>query len=92
MEDRPAHAWSAADLLRANSGLASNEYFLPVMGPIILRHAYSRYLAVKSEIETHLPSRGGKVHALTQEEDGAAVEAWIPAHTFSVLSGCSWVP
>ncbi len=22
--------WSAADLLRANSGLASNEYFMPV--------------------------------------------------------------
>ena len=39
--------WSAADLLRANSGLASNEYFMPVMGLIFLRHAYSRYLAVK---------------------------------------------
>lgn len=36
--------WSAADLLRANSGLASNEYFMPVMGLIFLRHAYSRFL------------------------------------------------
>lgn len=60
--------WSAADLLRANSGLASNEYFMPVMGLIFLRHAYSRYLAVKPQIESGLPSRGGKVRALTKED------------------------
>lgn len=36
--------WSSADNLRANSNYASNEYFLPVMGLIFLRHAYSRYL------------------------------------------------
>ena len=35
--------WSAADNLRANSNYASNEYFLPVMGLVFLRHAYSRY-------------------------------------------------
>ena len=33
--------WSAADNLRANSSYASNEYFLPVMGLVFLRHAYS---------------------------------------------------
>ena len=43
--------WGAADTLRANSNYASNEYFLPVMGLVFLRHAYSRYLAVKDEIE-----------------------------------------
>ena len=62
--------WGAADLLRANSGLASNEYFMPVMGLIFLRHAYSRYLAVKPAIEAGLPSRGGKVRALTKEDFG----------------------
>jgi len=62
--------WSAADLLRANSGLASNEYFMPVMGLIFLRHAYSRYLAVKPAIEANLPSRGGRVRALTKEDFG----------------------
>ena len=62
--------WSSADLLRANSGLASNEYFMPVMGLIFLRHAYSRYLAVKPGIEAGLPSRGGKVRALTKEDFG----------------------
>ncbi|MGC2048567.1 MAG: N-6 DNA methylase, partial [Gallionella sp.] len=60
--------WSAADNLRANSNYASNEYFLPVMGLVFLRHAYSRYLAVKEKIEPNLPSRGGKVRALTKED------------------------
>lgn len=60
--------WSAADLLRANSGLASNEYFMPVMGLIFLRHAYSRYLAVKPAIEANLPTRGGKTRALSKED------------------------
>ena len=42
--------WSSADNLRANSEFASNEYFLPVMGLIFLRHSYSRYMAVKDDI------------------------------------------
>jgi len=60
--------WSAADNLRANSNYASNEYFLPVMGLVFLRHAYSRYLAVKARIEPNLPSRGGKTKALTKQD------------------------
>jgi len=60
--------WSAADTLRANSNYASNEYFLPVMGLVFLRHAYSRYLAVKDDIEANLPTRGGKPRALSKED------------------------
>ena len=60
--------WSAADNLRANSNHASNEYFMPVMGLIFLRHAYSRYLAVKDGIEANLPKRGGKARPLTKED------------------------
>lgn len=60
--------WKAADTLRSNSELASNEYFMPVMGLIFLRHAYSRYLKVKAEIEKTLPSRGGKTRPLTKED------------------------
>jgi type I restriction enzyme M protein len=60
--------WTAADQLRANSDFASNEYFLPVMGLIFLRHAYSRYLAVKPEIEAGLPSRRGVTRPLTKED------------------------
>ena len=60
--------WEAADTLRANSNYASNEYFLPVMGLVFLRHAYSRYLAVRDEIEAALPTRGGKKRAITKQD------------------------
>ncbi len=60
--------WSAADTLRANSNYASNEYFMPVMGLIFLRHAYSRFLNVKDRIEANLPTRGGKRRALSKED------------------------
>lgn len=60
--------WSAADTLRANSSYASNEYFLPVMGLVFLRHAYSRFLGVKDAIEASLPRRGGKTRPLTKED------------------------
>ena len=60
--------WSAADTLRANSNYASNEYFMPVMGLVFLRHAYSRYLAVKDDIVASLPTRGGKAPELTKKD------------------------
>ena len=37
--------WKVADNLRANSNLASNEYFMPFLGLIFLRHATNRYYA-----------------------------------------------
>ena len=60
--------WGAADNLRANSNFASNEYFMPVMGLISLRHAYSRYLEAKDTIVGNLPTRGGKTRPLTKED------------------------
>jgi type I restriction enzyme M protein len=60
--------WGSADQLRANSNFSSNEYFLPVMGLIFLRHAYSRYLIVKPEIEADLPQRDGQTRPLTKED------------------------
>jgi len=60
--------WGAADTLRANSNYASNEYFMPVMGLVFLRHAYSRYLAVKDGIEISLPTRKGVKRELTKED------------------------
>ena len=60
--------WGSADTLRANSNFASNEYFMPVMGLIFLRHAYSRFLKVRDEIFPTLPSRGGVVRDLTKED------------------------
>lgn len=60
--------WSAAETLRANSNYASNEYFLPVMGLVFLRHAYSRFLGVRDAIVTNQPTRGGKTRPLTKED------------------------
>ena len=58
----------AADTLRANSSYASNEYYLAVKGLAFLRHAYSRYLAVKDDIEPGLPVRRGKKRAMSKED------------------------
>lgn len=46
-----AGLWKIADNLRANSNLASNEYFMPIMGLIFLRHATNRFYQAKSSIE-----------------------------------------
>ncbi|MEP3920460.1 N-6 DNA methylase [Ascidiaceihabitans sp.] len=60
--------WSSADVLRSTSNFASNEYFMPVMGLIFLRHACSRFLKVRDEILPTLPSRGGVVRDLTKAD------------------------
>lgn len=70
--------WSVADNLRANSNFASNEYFLPVMGLIFLRHAYSRFQKVRAEIEETLPSRGGVTRALTKEDFSKRSAIFLP--------------
>ena len=46
-----ADLWKVADNLRANSNLASNEYFMPILGLIFLRHATNRYYAALAAIE-----------------------------------------
>ena len=51
IEQFETNLWKVADNLRANSNLASNEYFLPILGLIFLRHATNRYYEAKKEIE-----------------------------------------
>lgn len=80
--------WSTADTLRANSNYASNEYFMPVMGLVFLRHAYSRYLAVKDLIEASLPSRGGVKRKLTKEDFSKKSAIFLqPKAQFNYLVG-----
>jgi type I restriction enzyme M protein len=43
--------WKVADDLRANSGLASNEYFMPILGLIFLRHATNRFYEANAAIQ-----------------------------------------
>ena len=51
IEKFEADLWRVADSLRANSNLASNEYFMPILGLIFLRHATNRYYAASAAIE-----------------------------------------
>ena len=51
IEQLEADLWKVADNLRANSHLASNEYFLPILGLIFLRHATNRYYKARAAIE-----------------------------------------
>ena len=51
IEQFEADLWKVADNLRANSNLASNEYFMPILGLIFLRHATNRYYEAKAAIE-----------------------------------------
>lgn len=60
--------WKSADTLRSNSGLASNQYMMPVLGLIFLRQAFNRFVEVKEIIEESLPKRGGKTRPLTKED------------------------
>ena len=59
IEKFEAHLWKMADSLRANSNLASNEYFLPILGLIFLRHATSRFRGAQAAIEAD--KKAGKV-------------------------------
>src|SRR5467141_2949083 len=60
--------WEAADQLRANSGLGSNEYFMPVLGILFLRQAYNRYSLVAKEVEQSLPARSGAKRLSTKDD------------------------
>src|SRR5687768_4723093 len=51
IEEFEAGLWKIADDLRANSGLASNEYFMPIMGLLFLRQATKRYHEALAAIE-----------------------------------------
>ena len=52
IEEFEAGLWKIADNLRANSNLASNEYFMPIMGLLFLRQATNRYYAALEAIDT----------------------------------------
>jgi type I restriction enzyme M protein len=46
-----ASLWKMADNLRANSNLASNEYFMPILGLIFLRQATNRFYQARAAID-----------------------------------------
>lgn len=59
IEKFEADLWKIADKLRAESNLASNEYFMPIMGLIFLRQATNRFYEAQAAIEADM--KAGKM-------------------------------
>ena len=70
--------WEAADHLRANSKLTASEYSMPVLGLIFLRHATTRFDAVKSRIAANLPSRGGRTREMVPADFEKEAAIFLP--------------
>ena len=70
IEELEKRLWSAADQLRANTGLTSQEYSRPVLGLIFLRYAEYRYLKAKEKLESKKTKRkrGENVKSAIQAE------------------------
>ena len=67
LKELEANLWEAADDLRANSNLTSNEYCMPVLGLIFLRYAESRYEMAEKEILKEHPVRPGREFKIRPE-------------------------
>lgn len=61
--------WNAADELRANSNLTSNQYSTPVLGLIFLKYADARFAAAKEELDKKDTGRR-KVSKIDYQERG----------------------
>lgn len=56
IEKFEANLWKLADDLRANANLASNEYFMPILGLLFLRQASNRFVEAKKAIDADIAS------------------------------------
>ena len=70
--------WEAADLLRADSKVTSQEYCMPVLGLIFLRYAYSRFKFVEGEILKNRPMRNGRVLPVSADDFKAKSAIFLP--------------
>ena len=70
--------WEAADLLRVDSKVTSQEYCMPVLGLIFLRYAYSRFKYVEGEILKNRPMRGGRVAPVEAEDFKSKSAIFLP--------------
>src|SRR5437879_12126853 len=80
--------WEAADQLRANSGLKSQEYSAPVLGLIFLRFAEVRFAVQRAKLER----AGGSSRRGSRVDEPAAYHAYgilyLPAEArFDYLLG-----
>ena len=70
--------WEAADLLRADSKVTSQEYCMPVLGLIFLRYAYSRFKFVEADILIDRPVRNGRVLPVEAEDFKTKSAIFLP--------------
>lgn len=70
--------WEAADLLRADSKVTSQEYCMPVLGLIFLRYAYSRFKFVEADILKDRPVRGGRVLPVEPDDFKTKSAIYLP--------------
>ena len=70
--------WEAADLLRADSKVTSQEYCMPVLGLIFLRYAYSRFKFVEADILKDRPVRNGRVLPVEPEDFKTKSAIFLP--------------
>jgi type I restriction enzyme M protein len=71
IEELEKRLWSAADSLRANTGLTAQEYSRPILGLIFLKYAEYRFTLAKSKVEAQASSRrrgGGDIKSKIQAE------------------------
>ncbi|MET6759547.1 class I SAM-dependent DNA methyltransferase [Pseudoalteromonas sp. NCIMB_1079] len=73
--------WSAADNLRANSDLKSNEYATPVLGLIFLKFADNKYSKVENEIVAeHAKLKGSRREKPLSEVAIEKCGFYLPEH------------
>ena len=71
--------WSAADKLRADSGLKASQYSTPVLGLIFLRFVSIKYDKYKAEIEAeYQKSQGGRNAKKIEDIALAKVGYYLP--------------
>ena len=69
IEQLEKRLWSAADSLRANTGLTAQEYSRPILGLIFLRYAEFRFENAKAKLEGQSSRRrGGDIKSRIQAE------------------------
>ena len=72
--------WEAADELRANSKLTSQQYCMPVLGLIFLRYAWGRFKRADSELKAERAQRDGRAarQPIEPSEYTSKGAMWLP--------------
>jgi type I restriction enzyme M protein len=70
LQDLYNRLWTAADELRANSSLRSNQYSTPILGILFLRYADHRFTVATEQLEEQLKKRNRQPRKLDYQAAG----------------------